>query len=93
MLGRMISEVLFDLDETLLDRTGGLVDFLASQHARSRAFLRDVPLDVFRERFLALDERGRVHKRIVYSRLLAELTPQAGPDRSQGMENHNKSVY
>jgi putative hydrolase of the HAD superfamily len=69
----MIGAVLFDLDETLLDRTASLTAFLASQHARFAGRLGGAPLDLYRDRFLALDARGSVHKSSVYPALLAEL--------------------
>lgn len=68
----MIAAVLFDLDETLLDRTGSLAEFLADQHARFGHCLGHVPFILFRDRFLALDARGRTPKSIVYSALLVE---------------------
>ena len=69
----MIAAVLFDLDETLLDRTGSLTDFLVDQHARFADKLGGIALKRFRERFLALDARGSVHKSVVYPALLAEI--------------------
>jgi putative hydrolase of the HAD superfamily len=72
----MIFAVLFDLDETLLDRTSSLVDFLADQHRRFSRRLGAVPLERFRSRFLALDGRGSVHKSLVYPALLDELCGQ-----------------
>ncbi|MFT3975947.1 MAG: HAD family hydrolase [Sphingomonas bacterium] len=68
----MIEAVLFDLDETLLDRTGSLRAFLADQYTRHSARLGDVPMPVWRDRFLTLDRRGMVHKSVVYAALLAE---------------------
>ncbi len=67
----MISAVLFDLDETLLDRTGSLVAFLADQHRRFRERLGFAPFNVWRDKFLALDARGHVHKSLVYPAILA----------------------
>jgi putative hydrolase of the HAD superfamily len=68
----MIAAVLFDLDETLLDRTGSLLEFLADQHARFADKLGRVDLGTYRERFLTLDARGSVHKSVVYPALLKE---------------------
>jgi putative hydrolase of the HAD superfamily len=68
----MIAAVLFDLDETLLDRTNALIAFLADQHARFAGRLGDAPFAVWRDRFLALDARGHVHKSAVYPAILAE---------------------
>lgn len=62
--------VLFDLDETLLDRTVSLTAFLADQHARFRDRLGPAPFVAWRDRFLALDARGRVPKTVVYPALL-----------------------
>lgn len=68
----MIRAVLFDLDDTLLDRTGSLHRFLVDQHRRFGMLFGGVSFPIFRDRFLALDERGHVHKSVVYPRLLAE---------------------
>jgi len=63
--------VLFDLDETLFDRTGSLRLFLADQ-------IKRLNLSVFRDqettirRFLELDNRGRTQKTEVYSTMLLE---------------------
>ena len=67
-----IQAVLFDLDETLFDRTGSLRAFLADQHARHPA-LADGEPDAFIDRFLVLDRRGRIRKSIVYPKLLTDL--------------------
>lgn len=65
-----VSAVLFDLDETLLDRTTSLRAFLSDQHRRFSDRLGTVEVDAWISRFLALDDRGRVHKSIVYPALL-----------------------
>lgn len=55
---KSISAVLFDLDETLLDRTASLEAFLADQHRRFAPQLGHAAFDTWRDRFLALDVRG-----------------------------------
>jgi putative hydrolase of the HAD superfamily len=70
----VISAVLFDLDETLFDRTTSLVVFLTYQHGRFADRLGEVTFEVWRDRFLALDPRGYVHKPLVYLALLTELS-------------------
>ena len=64
--------MLFDLDETLLDRTGSLRIFLADQYRRFRRDLGDPPFTPWLERFLILDARGSVHKQLVYPVILSE---------------------
>jgi len=66
----MIAAVLFDLDETLLDRTNSLVDFLADQHHRFNGRLGGPVFPAWRDEFFALDRRGLVHKSLVYPALL-----------------------
>lgn len=86
----MIAAVLFDLDETLLDRTGSLTDFLTDQHARFADALAGISLERFRERFLALDARGSMHKSVLYPALLAEFggaPDAAGPLFEDYMES------
>lgn len=68
----MLTAVLFDLDETLLDRTTSLVAFLTDQHARFGGELGCSSFPAWRDRFLALDARGHVHKSIVYPSILRE---------------------
>ena len=68
----MITAVLFDLDETLLDRTTSLVAFLGDQHSRFAAGLGSGSFETWRDRFLEFDARGRVPKAVVYRSLLAE---------------------
>src|ERR1700743_1172686 len=68
----MIAAVLFDLDETLLDRTTSLVAFLDDQYRRFADQLGAVLFTAWRDRFLALDNGGHVHKSIVYPKILLE---------------------
>ncbi len=64
--------VLFDLDETLFDRTGSLRLFLADQHQRHEPLGR-MKCARFVERFLELDRRGRGAKAMIYATILEEL--------------------
>jgi len=68
----VINAVLFDLDETLLDRTNSLKAFLRDQFERHAEHLGDVQSDEWCARFLVLDRRGHVHKSVVYSAILSE---------------------
>ncbi|MEM7445227.1 MAG: HAD family hydrolase [Pseudomonadota bacterium] len=68
----MIRAVLFDLDETLHDRTSSLRAFLTDQFTR-HSRLQRVECDDFIDKFLTLDERGRASKAVVYPNLLKAL--------------------
>ena len=63
--------VLFDLDETLFNRTASLRLFLSDQISR-HAELRFISPEHLVSSFLALDKRGRVPKDQVYSMLLKD---------------------
>lgn len=78
----MIGAVVFDLDETLLDRTTSLRAFLADQFERYAEKLGNVTLAEWRDRFLTLDHRGHVHKTVVYPTILAEFGGEAGAEES-----------
>ena len=64
-----IKAVLFDLDETLFDRTGSLRPFLADQRKRYPV-LQPFEEEEFISQFLLRDQRGQVSKSIVYRELL-----------------------
>ncbi|KCZ83548.1 putative Hydrolase (HAD superfamily) protein [Hyphomonas adhaerens MHS-3] len=66
----MIAAVLFDLDDTLLDRTGSLRSFLEDQYGRFSARLGSASFQQWQERFLELDQRGYVPKSEVYPKIL-----------------------
>ncbi len=68
----MISAVLFDLDETLLNRTASVAAFLNDQHKRFAGDIGKVDMNVWRRRFFELDQKGRVQKSIVYPAILKE---------------------
>lgn len=74
----MIGAVLFDLDETLLDRTTSLKAFLFVQYTEYADRLGAFSFNEWRDRFLELDLRGHTPKSIVYPQILSE----AGGDHS-----------
>jgi putative hydrolase of the HAD superfamily len=66
----LIKAVLFDLDETLLDRDATVQIYLRGQH---RCFhLEHVPFEIYWERFRELDEHGYAEKQKVFQALTAE---------------------
>jgi len=67
-----IAAVLFDLDETLLDRISSVSAFVKDQYARFAHLLGQVDQATWHDRFLALDSNGSVHKSFVYPAILAE---------------------
>lgn len=68
----MIRAVIFDMDETLLDRQGSLRRFAAAQHARHAETLAELSVSDFVERFVLLDNNGALWKDEVYRRILDE---------------------
>jgi len=66
-----MNAVLFDLDETILDRKVSLRDFTIWQ---ARGMLRNSISDVekFSDRFIELDKNGLVWKDVVYAQLIDE---------------------
>ncbi|WP_064031981.1 HAD family hydrolase [Methylosinus sp. R-45379] len=67
-----VSAVLFDLDETLFNRSASLRDFVADQFS-TKWHCDHIDFNAVVDRFLELDARGRLHKMEVYGTLLAEL--------------------
>jgi putative hydrolase of the HAD superfamily len=68
----MIRAILFDLDETLLDRTQSLYDFAVAQYARFYPHFAHIPITTYIQRLVELDAHGTVWKDKVYQQLLAE---------------------
>ena len=68
----MRNTILFDLDETLLDRAGSLRDFLAWQAKEILA--NTIDEQIFCDRFIELDANGSVWKDQVYSSLIKEFS-------------------
>lgn len=71
--GRLpIQAVLFDLDDTLLDRQETVHRFVRAQYRRWHHWLRHVPEATYAERFIALDAYGTRSKEDVYRQLIEE---------------------
>ena len=77
----MIKAILFDLDETLLDRDASIRAFLEGQYARFAPILNQIPMAHYGERFRFHDEHGYVAKEIVYDRLVNEFDLNIAPAR------------
>lgn len=68
----MIRAVLFDLDETLLDRTQSLHQFVQEQYQRFRPHFQQLSLEEYWQRFVEVDAQGTVWKGELYQQLIAE---------------------
>ncbi len=66
----LIRALLFDLDETLHDRSGSLPSFLENQYERFSARISPIALDEYVSVFLELDQDGRVWKDVVYAEMI-----------------------
>ena len=76
----LIDTVMFDLDETLIDRRAALAAFLPAQFKLFADQLRSTTLEAFETTFFALEKQGLVDKQKLYPRLTATL----GLDRRCG---------
>ena len=65
----MIEVVMFDLDETLIDRRAALKAFLPDQFKRFGDQLQGVTFQTFEATFFALEKEGLVDKQKLYPRL------------------------
>ena len=68
-----LKAVMFDLDETLLNRTASLKHFVSDQRARFPV-LQQLEERELQTRFIDLDRRGTVSKDRVYEQLLAAVS-------------------
>ena len=66
----MIKTVLFDLDETLLDRDTAVKRYLRDQHSRYN--LNHIDYDVYESYFVGVDKRGHADKLKVFGSLVSE---------------------
>ncbi|MFS0749286.1 HAD family hydrolase [Oceanobacillus sp. 1P07AA] len=70
----MIKAVLFDLDNTLLDRDESINRFIESQYSRLKHMFVDISQHYYVERFIELDNQGYEPKDKVYNVLTQELS-------------------
>ncbi|MCA0992293.1 HAD family hydrolase [Pseudalkalibacillus hwajinpoensis] len=68
----MIKGILFDLDETLLNRKKSVESFIRDQYNRYEPYLARVEGDTYCSRFIELDNNGYTWKDRVYERLVDE---------------------
>jgi putative hydrolase of the HAD superfamily len=64
----LIKAILFDLDDTLLDRTASLAEFVKQHYQRFR--LDHVPYETYHRRFMELDQRGYAPKPQLFQALI-----------------------
>ena len=69
----VIKAVLFDLDETLIVRAGAIRAFIADQYRRFAAKLAGIDASAYAERFLAMEDNGRIPKDKVYPAFIAAM--------------------
>lgn len=72
----MITALLFDLDETLMDRSASIKRFLQDQHHRFIYLLSPIDVETYSNRFIELDKQGLVWKDVVYQNLISEFQIQ-----------------
>ncbi|MBX3053563.1 MAG: HAD-IA family hydrolase [Caldilineaceae bacterium] len=70
---KRIAAVIFDLDETLLDRSASIRAFIEEQYVRFLPQLAHIPRERFENSFLALDGFGYTPRQEVYEQLVDEL--------------------
>jgi len=58
--------ILFDLDGTLWDRTSAVRALASAQHQHLTAVVGHIPRENYVERIVALDDLGRLDKRVLY---------------------------
>ena len=69
----MLKAIFFDLDETLITRAAAIRAFIADQYRRYKAQLGNVTEAAYAERFLDIEDNGRIGKHLVYPALVKAL--------------------
>ncbi|GAF13253.1 2-haloalkanoic acid dehalogenase [Bacillus sp. JCM 19045] len=73
----VLKAVLFDLDETLLDRNASLRHFLKGQVERLGDELKTFDAQRYEDEFIKWDENGYVTKEIVYKKIIEKFSIQS----------------
>ena len=68
----MLKAALFDLDETLIDRSAMVLKYLEGSYQRFQPGLSHVPYELYLERFICLDAFGYNPKEQVFQNLIDE---------------------
>ncbi len=68
----MLKAVLFDLDETLVDRSTMLLKYLKAHYERYLTKIGVLTFEAYRDRFVTLDDYGYYPKEQVFQRLIEE---------------------
>lgn len=89
----MIKAVIFDLDETLLNRDSSVRSFIDQQYERLKPNLSHILKENYVHRFIELDNHGYVWKDKVYQQLIKEYSIMLSPeemleDYLQEFKNH-----
>jgi putative hydrolase of the HAD superfamily len=74
----LIKAILFDLDDTLLDRTMSIEPFVQQLHRQYQ--IDHVPYETYQRRFTELDQRGYSEKPAMFQTLIAEFGVAASVD-------------
>jgi FMN phosphatase YigB (HAD superfamily) len=82
VMPQMIDAVLFDLDETITDRSASLAKYAALFHREFSGFLNPMVVEQIEATFLALDNRGYRPREEVYAGIVATLSWNCAPDTS-----------
>lgn len=72
----MIKAILFDLDETLMDRSTSIKRFLQVQHAKFIRSFNGISMEAYSNRFIEIESHGLVWKDKVYQTLVSEFQIQ-----------------
>jgi FMN phosphatase YigB (HAD superfamily) len=63
--------ILFDLDGTLWGRTSAVRVLAGARHQHLAAVVGDIPREQYVERIVALDDLGRMDKRVLYETVVS----------------------
>ena len=85
----MLKAVIFDLDQTLLDRTATFHRFLEKQYLRFQCDLKTIPLAEYIAAFQRYDDNGYAPKSDVYTQVCAKLPLSFGEE----LHTDFKEVY
>lgn len=87
-----LKAVMFDLDETLLNRTASIRLFLVDQMSRFPV-LRQLDETALQEVFLELDRRGTVSKHLVYEQILKSISAEDAETASALFRDYENNCW